>query len=472
MKWALVHLGSDIVYGLTFFAGELLKNNHSIHWFDGDREDIIDRIKDFNPNYVCFGPLSSEFEIAIKISNRIKESLPNVLTVFGGHHVQAMPEELENNTSIDYLVLGPCYNIIEQILLTPSRSLIKGSPIDPSQMVPALEEYYTQIERIGKRPRTFLMSHFGCVYNCSYCCTDIIRKTYGSNIYKNFWLTRRPINNIISEAKVAKKFGMKEIMIGDDDFLRGVSSEGTIYQWIKNFAEEWKKHIDIPITIQVTPMTVIKTDIDILKIISSLTKTVQMGLQTFDEGSKKLFNRSYQNETQMFEACKRLVDLGIKIKLDTIIGLPNIDGLVPDPIEDAIHTIQACQRLSNKYPGMIKTQCFNLVLFPGTKLWNKCIEKNISTQKSWNNAFYESRGSIIFGEEIEKKLRNLAKMATMVVKFNIGEEWIRALMDMSLTNSASRKFSECNYLDSLVFRLDDKIIPDFKSILDGMTFKY
>ena len=61
MKWCLVLVGNDITYGLAFVAGELLRMNHKIFWIDGDEDikELNKKIKDYNPHYVCFGPLST-----------------------------------------------------------------------------------------------------------------------------------------------------------------------------------------------------------------------------------------------------------------------------------------------------------------------------------------------------------------------------------------------------------------------------
>ena len=45
----------------------------------------------------------------------IKKELPLVNNVFGGHHVKAIPEEIENESAIDYLVWGPVYGSIDKI---------------------------------------------------------------------------------------------------------------------------------------------------------------------------------------------------------------------------------------------------------------------------------------------------------------------------------------------------------------------
>ena len=66
----------------------------------------------------------------------------------------------------------------------------------------------------------------------------------------------------------------------------------------------------------------------------------------------------------------------------------------------------------------------------------------------------------------------MTKLATMFIKYNMSERWMRALMDMSLTEESSKQLSECLYLESLTFRLGDDIEEHFDEILEGMNFKY
>ena len=89
LKWSLVHIGNDITYGLAFVAGELLRMKHKIMWLDGDEdvEKLNKQIKDFAPDYVCFGPLSTEFSRSLELVKEFKKILPSAKSVFGGKHV-------------------------------------------------------------------------------------------------------------------------------------------------------------------------------------------------------------------------------------------------------------------------------------------------------------------------------------------------------------------------------------------------
>ena len=72
-KWCLVHIGNDITYGLAFVAGELKRLNHQIFWIDGDENiDTLNKvIIEKKPDYICFGPLSTEFSRSIEFKLKL-----------------------------------------------------------------------------------------------------------------------------------------------------------------------------------------------------------------------------------------------------------------------------------------------------------------------------------------------------------------------------------------------------------------
>ena len=95
--------------------------------------------------------------------------------------------------------------------------------------------------------------------------------------------------------------------------------------------EQREVEINIPMYANATPQTVVKASDAALATLAELVDTVQMGVQTTQGDSSRLFNRHFQDEAQVIEACKILTGYGIKVKLEVIIGLPNIDGLVTFP---------------------------------------------------------------------------------------------------------------------------------------------
>ena len=475
LKWCLVHIGNDMSYGLAFVAGELLRMNHKIMWIDGDDniEILNKKVKDFAPDYICFGPLSSEFLRSLKLIKEFKKLLPSTKSVFGGKHVLAIPDEIKKNKDIDYLVWGPVYETIDKIIESPSNTFIKGAPTYPCNMQPALKEYFEQVPRMGNRERKYIMSHFGCIYNCSFCCTSVTRKSYGAKAYKEYWLARRPVENMIKEAKLFLEFDTKEVSFEDDDVLYGTHEGADGTQWLREFTKAWKKEINLPMFANVTPQTVVKATEESLEILADLVETVQMGVQTTGGDPSRLFNRHFQDENQVIEACKILAGFGIKAKLEVIIGLPNINGLVPDPVTDAIKTVQMCQRISREVPDMTWTSCFPLMLYPGTSLWDKAMKAGVPLNEACEFEWHTGEGSVKFDPLTMKRIKNMTKMTTMFINYQMDERWMRALIDMDLNESASRQLSECGYYESLMFRMGKKFVEkEFDNIMKGINFQY
>ena len=457
-KFALMHMGNDETYGLLFVASELLKNNHVIRWFDADEKKVLDLLMSWKPDFVCFSPLSTFFEKSVELARKVKRSSPDIRTVFGGHHVFAVTDSI-NREEIDMIVIGPVYETIDKIISSPPKTIIKATPVPPDEMSPSRLEYYDAIPRMAKKYRKYVMTQFGCIYNCSYCSVPLFRRTFGQDVYRNFWLKRRSPSQVIKEIKFLKKYDAKEISLEDDDILVG---DG-VGSWLKEFAHLWKKEINFPAYANVTPNTVVKASDEALESLSEVAGSVQMGVQAARSESLKLFNRAFQTEKQVKEAYGRLRSFGIKVKMEVIVGLP-----VKDPVEDAIETVEMLKRVS---PGTF-IGCFPLMLYPGTALYEMCLSKNIKLNDACEYEWHTGEGSIKFPPEEARKIKNITKMATMFVKYNIDERWMRAFIDVELTEEASRKLSEAQFMESLIFRQGESARKDFDKILSSMHFRY
>ena len=456
-KYALVHMGNDESYGLLFVATELSKRGFSIKWFDGDCKDAVDKIAAWDPDFALFSPLTVFFPQSLCLSKNIKSRVGKVRCVFGGHHVSAVPECLELD-GVDAVVVGPVYGTIDKISAGSGKQRIHGVPASPDEMIPSRRGYYEAIPRISRIRKT-LMSHFGCVYNCSYCSTSRLRRYYGVEEYRRFWLKRRSPGRLIEEAKLFLEYPGKEVELADDDVLMGNDAG----EWLTEFSELWKKEINLPIYGYVSPLTALRASDATLRTLSGLMTCVTMGVQSAREESLKLFNRAFQSEEMLKKAYDRLSFFGIQTRLDVIIGLP-----VKDPVGDAIDTIKLAQRIA---PGTCVI-CYPLMVYPGTDLYEWCVKNHVAFNEECSMEWHTGIGSIKFDDETNRKLKNIKKLTTMFVRCNVSERWMRALMEMEMTEASSRKLSECQYYDSLRFRLGEEAVADFDKILSGIDLKY
>ena len=456
-KFALIHIGTHEIYGLCYVAAELLKKGHSFRWFDGEDEDAVNTIVEWKPDFICFSPLSAFFNTALALTKQIKNMLPYTLSVFGGIHVSAVPEIVELE-AIDFVVVGPVYGTIDTIVQSKPSTLIKGQAVDPEHLKPEKRSYYEQIPRIGSRHVKMIMSHFGCTYNCAYCSTSRIREEFGPEDYRRHWLTRRSLQDIIDEARLFLEYPTTEVELSDDDMLYG----SDIDIWLKLFAAAWKDQIGLPIFGNVTPLSVIRASNSTMETLANLVSTVCIGLESSEHETLKLFNRQFQTKQIFKEAVDRLQAFNIPVKIDIISGNP-----VKDPISEAIETIKFAQTVSNK--KVIATM-FPLMLYPGTKLTNWCIENNIPLNEECQFNWYGGVGSIEFNPDTIKKLRNLAKLGSFFVTYNIPERWMRALIDVEIDSEAAHSIAKCNYHDSLYHH--GKPDEEIRKILEQVRLYY
>ena len=452
-KFALIHLGNDESYGLVFVAGELKKNKQKIRWFDGESEDVVNQIVKWKPDFVCFSPLTTFFDKALNLSKQIKKSI-KVKSVFGGQHVFASKELVDG---IDIIVTGSICGIINRIIDSNKREIISNSHMDVDDMVSDREDYFKAIPRVANRHRKYIMSCFGCIYNCSYCSTSNARRYYGKD-YNNCFLKRRSVKSMIEEAKIFLRYKTEEVSFEDDDIFAGQNAE----KWLKEFAKAWKEEIKLPLYANVTPLTIVRASDELMHILAILVKSVQMGVQVVTPDSLKLFNRIAQNKEIIKLAYKRLTDYGIPVKMEFIMGLP-----IKDPISDAIESIKFAQEIDAKF-----ISAFPLMLYPATDLEKYCKNNDTKLNNNCKMEWHTGIGSIKFDDLTNKRLKNIVKLAPFFVKFKVNERWIRALIDMDMTEKASEELSKCQYLDSLIFRGVKNAEENFDNIIKGMEFKW
>lgn len=430
----LIHQGAMENYGLIFVAGELKRLNCIIKWMDGDIDPFpVHDAEKFDPEYVFFSPMTFSFNQALLLAKIIKKSIPGAKCIFGGHHVSAVPADAENEV-IDYAVLGPVYGTIEKIFSGFEGNVLHGRQGEKSELRPAKHEYYQDIPSITKLPKRFIMSHFGCPYNCSYCSTSRVRAQYSPQEYKRMFLTRRSPQDVIDESRIFLQYPPLEVFLADDDCLQGNDAE----EWLTEFAALWKKEIKLPITTYVSPFSINRASDNLMRTVASIFPFINMGVQSFDRKSLELYKRAFQTEEIIRKAVNRLREFGIRGTLELIIGAP-----CDNPIEEALSSYQKMQEIApdfycNAYP---------LLVFPGTDLEKYLLEKNIPfSDLASGSRIHEGFTSIKFDKDTMEKIRTLSKFSNFFVSHKVDIHYMRALLEMVVGDKAAYAIAKANFI--------------------------
>jgi len=72
----------------------------------------------------------------------------------------------------------------------------------------------------------------------------------------------------------------------------------------------------------------------------------------------------------------------------------------------------------------------------------------------------------------EKRIRNICKLGTLFVKYNIDERWMRTLINVDFDDDTSKQLSLVRYRDCVVDRLGSTGRKVFDDILETMNMRY
>ena len=223
-------------------------------------------IKDINPRLVCFvvygqqpSASTQNMEGAVGLSTELKNIAPNLVTLFLGGHVAALPRESLSEPSIDLICQNEGVYTLSNLLALrdfeePTHlSKIKGlgyknggeiflnqpSPIVSKQnlsrdlpgmawdLLPNISKYRTAgwhswSNNTEKAPFAALYTSLGCPYRCSFCMINIINRvdstpgiaSADSNIFR-WWEPEF----IIRQFDEIAAMGVKNVKIADELFV-------------------------------------------------------------------------------------------------------------------------------------------------------------------------------------------------------------------------------------------------------------
>ncbi len=315
--------GTFINHGLCLLSACLKGKGHSVSLIDLRRLSSWDNfssiIRKNDLGVVGVTMMSCDYAPAVKCAEIIKKYKPETRIVAGGPHPSIMPEEVEKESSIDYVHVGEgeisFVKLVEDIAQGVKRErVIKG--IQPDlDTIPFADRYLFDSPEepfvpFLREPFVTIIAGRGCSYNCSYC-QPAERLIFGKG------LRRRSPENVIAELKLLREqFGFNSLMIHDDCLTENK-------EWVLKFCSLYKSEgFNQPFICQSRPDIICKNE-DMVRALCSAG--LSLFIIGFESGSDRVLKFLKKGTTveQNLKAAQICHEYGIKIWANYMFGLPS-----------------------------------------------------------------------------------------------------------------------------------------------------
>lgn len=346
-------------------------------------DDIEKRIMEFSPDAVGVSWLFSSQEENVRRIFRITKKINNkIITLTGGAHPSAVPEEALKDENLDFVVLGEGEIIVKKLLenieakqdiskieglgfkreggvaINPRRNYqddLDAIPFPYWEIFP-LERYFRINNPHGSPARRVpylpVATSRGCPFNCVFCS---VHNLWG-NTYR-----KRSAENVLMELEASKrKFGIKEVIFEDDNLAFDKERAKEIFKGIID------KRLDI---IWSTPNGIAVQTLDdkLLELMKeSGCYSISVGVESGDEAVLKNIIGKPIMLSKVLPLINKARGLGLETSVFFVVGLPG-EGL-----RNIRNTFRFAENLNAD-----NVNFFFATPLPGTRLLKLCKEKGL-----------------------------------------------------------------------------------------------
>lgn len=229
--------------GLLSLAGVLRRKGYGVRIVEGASlglsfERTVEEILSSEPDYVGLSCTTASVMNAAKIARAVKEARPRTLTIAGGPHITALPEEtFRRCAAFDYGIVGEgeaalvellnaveghgnlrqagsaVFREKEEIVVNPRRPWIgdlNELPFPAYDLLPSFPHAYRPAFLNYRRgPAVSLSSSRGCPQACTFCD----RSVFGTR-YRHF--SEDYLLELIGD--LHRRYGLRHLVLADDQF--------------------------------------------------------------------------------------------------------------------------------------------------------------------------------------------------------------------------------------------------------------
>lgn len=393
-------------YTLGLLIAILRKQGYIVEIIDANlknlsEEDLRKRIEISKPSLVGISALTLEYRQCVHRSFQIvKEINKNIITILGGIYPTLSIEIAGRDRNIDFFIRGEgeyrLIHLLKEIENNKEFDKVDGLSYwknDPFELI--INPFVERVENLDELPfpdySSFDMNRYmnfgqkytqnfqfrrfpvgqtittrGCPYQCTFCSSNRI---YGRKI------TMRSAENVLKEIEIlVKKYGMKELIIVDDNFLLNRERALKIMQGIieRKYDLVWKSN-NLPIFLM--------DDEIIEKMKESGCYQVSVSIESGCPNTLKRMKKPI-NLDKIKPVIEKIKKEGVELISNFVIGFPG------DTWEDIRECFQYAESIDIDYV------LFSIATpLPATELYDTCIKGNVLPQDfSFENFKYYGFG--------------------------------------------------------------------------------
>ena len=292
-----------------------------------------------------FTTFSTTYMRTLELVKRAKAINPDAITVAGGAHASALPNEVAKD--FDYVVIGEGENALISIFggRVTTNPVVIGDPIKNLDQLPYIDYSIADIDsykrRVDGKKSFCILSSRGCPYKCLFCNSIIM----GGHKPVRF---RSPSNVIGEIKKLRNEYGDIGIRFQDDIF-------GSQAAWLETFTNLIKP-LDIHYRAFVRTTQCCK-DGFADKLYEGGCRHIAMGIET---GSDVILNSMQKGQTveQCRQGIKKAKGAGLIVRIYLIVGFP---GETWDTVNETLELVKETQ------PDEFVV--YPLIPYPGTPMY-------------------------------------------------------------------------------------------------------
>lgn len=406
--------------GILYLSRILKDAGHNVDLIQTDVDDIDTYLNSNKIDYIMYSVMSGEHLWCLETNKRLKEKY-DFISVVGGPHFTFFPEQGINDPYIDYVVIGPGENIILDLVngkLNSKIPIIGNFPDLEELPHPDRSILYKYDEFGNARIKRFIAGRY-CLFSCNYCFNHLFKKIFKAERSKFF--QRVSPDKIINEIlEVKRNYALGLVYFNDDDLAAD-------RDWLEEFCIKYNKRVGNDFCGSIRASSVTYNDLELMR--DSGCVFLNIALESAVPETQKFLRRGFITNEQILRACKYCEELGIKVRLQNMIGLP-----VDDPLEDALVTLEMNQKIN-------PTDSWAAIFQPfvGTDLWKYCLDKGLIDIESQTTAFYEKT---ILNIEDSEEINRLHKWWFWAIKYQLPIEFIRIVLKIPLSDDIRKELQE------------------------------